>query len=363
MHARQLPSTRAPDPSSIRMRRRRRCRSKPTSTPKRCRGPTSLENKARIEGGEVKHGETGEVVAGGRSRRNGADRLAGCAVRGAVVQRPHDRDRRPDLHPGRRPPYAATTTVFFNTSPRIAPEGFTEPSIVSRVKDVDVKLPAGFYGNPLATLEKEGHPERCPQSAVHRGRPRRPGPARLLPSGHPGGRGERVPQRIHQASPKRSPSTTCSRRPGSRPSSASSTRTSRSASMPTSSTKTPTGANTGSASMSSDVNEAYDVWGVQLTLWGEPASPSHTAERFKNLFETRRRTGRARSAVPDQPGRLRGRGRSARTGRRRRKPRPGHERAGRQLGAAGGLRPRGTARAPRPELEGSPGHLAAGHRL
>ena len=37
--------------------------------------------------------------------------------------------------------------------------------------------------------------------------------------------------------------------------------------------------------VSSDVNEAYDVFGVQLTLWGEPASPSHTAERFKNLFE------------------------------------------------------------------------------
>ena len=37
--------------------------------------------------------------------------------------------------------------------------------------------------------------------------------------------------------------------------------------------------------MSSDVNEAFDVFGVQVTLWGEPASPSHTAERFKNLFE------------------------------------------------------------------------------
>ena len=37
--------------------------------------------------------------------------------------------------------------------------------------------------------------------------------------------------------------------------------------------------------MSSDVNEAFDVFGVQITLWGEPASPSHNAERFKNLFE------------------------------------------------------------------------------
>jgi hypothetical protein len=247
-------------------------------------GASSLESKARIEGGEIKHGESGETVAGSEAPETAPISSQDAAFGAqAFSARTTGTDGQTYTQAGGHP-YAATTTVFFNSSPRTSPEGFTEPSIVSRVKDVDVKLPAGFYGNPLATLEKEGHPERCAQSQFTEGVPGGPVPHGSCPpatqvgevsvflkeftnqpetvalynlqppAGVPAEFGflySNVPIRldahvVHEAA---------------------------------------NGGEYRVSVVSSDVNEAYDVFGVQLTLWGEPSSPSHDAERFKNLLE------------------------------------------------------------------------------
>ncbi len=247
-------------------------------------GATSLEDKARIEGGEVKHGETGEAVAGTEAADTAPiasqDAPFGVQIFGASTTGP---DGQTYTQAGGHP-YAATTSVFFNTSPRTSPEGFTEPSVVSRAKDVDVKLPAGFYGNPLATLGKEGHAQRCPQSEFTEGVPGGPVPEGSCP---PATQVGEVSVFLKEFSDEPETVALYNLQPP--------------AGVPAEfgfiysnlpirldAHVVHEAANGGEYRVSvasSDVNEAYDVYGVQVTLWGEPASPSHNAERFKDLFE------------------------------------------------------------------------------
>ncbi len=155
---------------------------------------------------------------------------------------------------------------------------------MSRAKDVDVKLPAGFYGNPLATLEKEGHPERCPQSQFTEGVPGGPVPHGSCP---PATQVGEVSVFLKEFTKQPETVALYNLQPP--------------AGVPAEfgfiysnlpirldAHVVHEDANGGEyrvSVVSSDINEAYDVFGVQLTLWGEPASSSHNAERFKNLFE------------------------------------------------------------------------------
>ena len=247
-------------------------------------GATSLENKARIEGGEVKHGETGGAVPDDETAEVASispdDAPFGVQT---LIARSTGEDGQTYTQAGGHP-YAATTTLFFNTSPRVSPEGFTEPSIISRVKDVDVKLPAGFYGNPLATLNAEGHPERCSQAQFTEGLPGGPVPnASCPPATQVGTVGVFLKEFSKQ------PETVALynlQPPAGAP-----------AEFGFIYSDVPIrldahvlheDANGGEYRVSvdsSDVNEAYDVFGIQVTLWGETADPSHTPERFKNMIE------------------------------------------------------------------------------
>ncbi len=244
-------------------------------------GVTSLENHARIGGGEV--GAGGGVEAGEATET--APVSAEPAPFG--LQLFNARTTGPDAQTYTQAgghPYAATTTLFLNSSPRITPNGFTEPLIISRVKDVDVKLPAGFYGNPLATLNGEGHPERCSQAQFTEGLPGGPAPNASCP---PSTQVGEISVFLKEFSKQPETVALYNLQPP--------------AGVPAEfgfifadvpirldAQVVHEDANGGEyrvSVLSSDVNEAYDVFGVQLTLWGEPSNPSHTPERFKNLFE------------------------------------------------------------------------------
>jgi hypothetical protein len=244
-------------------------------------GATSLENTAHIEGGEVEGGGGVE----GAQVSEAAPIASGAAPFG--LQLFNARTTGPDAQTYTQAgghPYAATTTLFFNTAPRPSPNGFTEPSIISRVKDVDVKLPAGFYGNPLATLNSEGHPERCSQAQFTEGLPGGPAPNASCPAATQVGT---VSVFLKEFAKQPETVALYNLQPP--------------AGVPAEfgfiysdvpirldAHVVHEDANGGEyrvSVVSSDVNEAYDVFGIQLTLWGEPSDPSHTAERLKNLFE------------------------------------------------------------------------------
>ena len=244
-------------------------------------GTKSIEVKAHIEGGGVEPAEVSETAPI-------SSQPAPFGVQ-SFVARTTGTDGQNYTQAGGRP-YAATTSVFFNTDLRTLPEGFTEPAVVSRVKDVDVKLPAGFYGNPLATLEKEGHPERCPQSRFTEGVPGGPVPHGSCPAATQVGE---VSVFLKEFTKQPETVALYNLQPP--------------AGVPAEfgfiysnlpirldAHVVHEDANGGEyrvSVVSSDVNEAFDVFGVQVTLWGEPASPSHNPERFKNLFERRAEPG------------------------------------------------------------------------
>ena len=246
-------------------------------------GASSIEIKAHVEGGGVEGAEVSETAPISSQQTPFGVQSFSARTTGT--------DGQNYTQAGGRP-YAATTSIFFNSNLRLLPEGFTEPAVVSRVKDVDVKLPAGFYGNPLATLEKEGHPERCPQSQFTEGVPG--GPV-LHGSCPPATQVGTVSVFIHEFTKQPETVALYNLQPP--------------AGVPAEFgfvySNLPIrldahivheDANGGEyrvSVVSSDVNEAFDVFGVQITLWGEPASPSHNAERFKNLFE--------KSAAPGGP--------------------------------------------------------------
>ncbi len=252
-------------------------------------GVTSLENHAHIEGGEVGAGGGVEGAETSESAPISSEAAPfGLQLFNATTTGP---DAQTYTQAGGHP-YAATTTLFFNTSPRVSPEGFTEPSIISRVKDADVKLPAGFYGNPLATLNSEGHPERCSQAQFTEGLPGGPVPSASCPAATQVGAVSVFLKEF-----------------GKQPETVALYNLQPPAGVPAEfgfiysdvpirldAHVVHEDANGGEyrvSVVSSDVNEAYDVFGIQVTLWGESADPSHTPERFKNLFE--------RGAAPGGP--------------------------------------------------------------
>ncbi|HUB35365.1 MAG TPA: hypothetical protein VL972_00940 [Solirubrobacteraceae bacterium] len=174
-------------------------------------------------------------------------------------------------------PYAATTSFFFNTVPTYnAAEHSYEVLPAGNVKDVSVKLPAGFVGNPQAA-------ERCTQAEFTSGLKGGPKPGSgsckpqaqvgeaaiyfhefganpepvavydlVPPAGVPAEFGfifDNVPIRL-DAHVVREGGPDGEYRVG---------------------------------VLSADVNEIYGIFGVTLSLWGVPGESSHDAERFKSL--------------------------------------------------------------------------------
>ena len=176
-------------------------------------------------------------------------------------------------------PYAATTSFFFNTVPTFDKgEQATLPDPPGNVKDVNVKLPAGFIGNPQAakrcsqaefTSGQPGGPEQgvgaCPaesqvgSAAVYYhnfgGEPQKVAVYNLVPpAGVPAEFGfifDNVSIRL-DAHVVREPGRHGEYRV---------------------------------TVLSADVNEIYPIYGVTLSLWGIPGESSHNAERFETKFK------------------------------------------------------------------------------
>jgi hypothetical protein len=173
-------------------------------------------------------------------------------------------------------PYDALTSFFFNTDERPVFESTEEKiqvNVADNVKDTEIILPAGFLGNPTATEQCtqarfvagiKGGPEfgvgSCPPNS-------QVGTATLIikntvqppetvafynlvpPPGVPAEFGlifKNVPVRIDGHLIR----------------------------LPNGEYRV--------AVMSPDINEAYNVVGLSIFLWGTPADASHTPERFKN---------------------------------------------------------------------------------
>jgi hypothetical protein len=238
-------------------------------------GASSIENQARIEGGGAPPVSSTDTAPIGSAPASFGPQLFAAASTGEAGET--------DTQAGGHP-YAATTSLFFTTVPRVNAEGATEAALSARPKDVAVKLPAGFYGNPQATLNGEGKPERCPQSVFTEGLPGGPVPGGSCPPSTQVGvvsvfLGEFVNQPETVAVYNLQP-------PAGVPAEFGFVY----ANVPVrlDAHVVHEAANGGEyrvSVLSADVNEAFDVFGVQLTLWGVPANPSHTAERFKNLSE------------------------------------------------------------------------------
>ncbi len=180
-------------------------------------------------------------------------------------------------------PYAATTSFFLNTilgantADLSSPLGQSSILVPANIKDADVKLPAGFVGNPQAL-------PRCPQAVFTEGTIGGPvlngscppeaqvGGATVYfrtfegaekvavynlqpPAGVPAEFGfifDNVPIRldahvIREAGANGEYRVTV---------------------------------------LSADINEGLNILGVRLSLWGVPADASHNAERYKNKSET-----------------------------------------------------------------------------
>ena len=167
-------------------------------------------------------------------------------------------------------PYAATTSFFFNT--RLNKAG--QIVVPGNVKDADVKLPEGFVGNPQSV-------PRCTQSEFTQGLPGGPAPNKSCKGSSQVGTAvvyfkefgsntgaktvgvynlapaNNVPAEfgfIFSGVPVRIDAHVI-REPGS-------------------------DGTYRVTVLSPDINQAYKIYGVTLTLWGTPANASHTPERF-----------------------------------------------------------------------------------
>ncbi len=181
-------------------------------------------------------------------------------------------------------PYAATTSFFANTVlGEDRKERFPEIRLPGELKDADVTLPAGFIGNPLAVA-------RCSQAEFTEGTIGGPvpngackpesqvgsvsvyfkepeGPENVAlydlepPPGVPAEFGfifDNVPVRLDAHLVRKGEYRV--------------------------------------TVLSADVNEGYNILGIVLTLWGDPAEPSHMPERFVN-----KSTRGAGDSEPEKP--------------------------------------------------------------
>jgi hypothetical protein len=172
-------------------------------------------------------------------------------------------------------PYAATTNLFFNT---VAGQGLDTGRAVlpANLKDADVKLPAGFIGNPQVG-------QRCSQSVFTEGIKGGPLPGGSCPPESQVGSATIYIQKFGEppetvavynlAPPPGVPAefgfifknvpirldAHLIREPGRE-------------------------GEYRVTVLSADVNEAFNIFGIEFTLWGDPAEASHTPERFKSLF-------------------------------------------------------------------------------
>jgi hypothetical protein len=184
-------------------------------------------------------------------------------------------------------PYAATTGFFFDS---VAGQGSESGEIVlaGNLKDALVKVPAGFIGNPQVG-------QRCPQAVFTEGIIGGPIPGGSCPAESQVGIADVYfkafgvapePVAVYNLQPppgvpaefgfifKNVPirlDAHLVREPGEH-------------------------GEYRVAVLSADVNEAYNIFGVALTLWGVPADATHDAERFETLFKK----GVA-STSPDEP--------------------------------------------------------------
>jgi hypothetical protein len=235
----------------------------------RLQGETSLENTASVEGGGA-----AEVVVHESAQIDSTPAPFGLQVFSASTS---GEGGEAFTQAGGHP-YAATTGLFFNTVPRVEPASkATEVAVSGRVKDADVKLPAGFLGNPLAT-------ERCSQADFTKGVTGGPDPGGSCPPDSQVGTAEVYlgdflsppePVGVYDLVPppgvpaefgfifKDVPVRLDARVVH----------------------ETGDGGEYRVTVLSADINEAYNLYGVQLTLWGVPGGASHTPERFKSLFE------------------------------------------------------------------------------
>jgi hypothetical protein len=196
-------------------------------------------------------------------------------------------------------PYAATTTFFFNTSNRYQPaEDAFEVLTPGNLKDADVILPEGFIGNPAGPFvgdPRVGRP-RCSQPEFLIGAKGEPGEGKLgCPADTQVGS---VTLFVNEFT--RAPTT-----------------------VPIYNLDPPAGvpaefgflfANTPVrldahvrringkyrvTVLSPDINEAFNISGVALTLWGVPAESSHDPER--NKTENHGEKGAQNEESPQRP--------------------------------------------------------------
>jgi len=195
-------------------------------------------------------------------------------------------------------PYAATTTFFFNTVNKYAPwEQEWEVLTPGNLKDANVILPEGFIGNPAGPFVKGVGRQRCAQPEFLLGAKGEPGEQTHLgcPAGTQVGTAT-----LFINSFTREPTV-----------------------VPVYNLSPPAGvpaefgflfANTPVrldahvrringkyrlTVLSPDINEAFNISGLSLTLWGTPAEASHDAER--NKTENHAEKGAKNEETPVRP--------------------------------------------------------------
>jgi hypothetical protein len=170
-------------------------------------------------------------------------------------------------------PFAATTSFFFNT--KLNSEG--EVVVPGNVKDANVQLPEGFVGNPQAT-------PRCLQSEFTQGLPG--GPRANLtckPSAQVG-----TAVVFFKKFGTRTSSETVAvynlKSPDNVPAEFGFIFANVPVRIDAHVIREPGANGTYRVTvLSPDINLAYKIYGVTLTLWGVPANASHTPERFSEL--------------------------------------------------------------------------------
>jgi uncharacterized repeat protein (TIGR01451 family) len=176
-------------------------------------------------------------------------------------------------------PYAATTSFYFNT----ITSGNGEVTLPGNLKDTEVVLPEGFIGNPQAVVGAGANEHLCSQKEFTEGLPGGPNGtgATCKPAAQVGSAlvylkafaGEQaIPKRVGVYDLQPPPGVPAEfgfifanvpvridahviREPGAN-------------------------GTYRVTVLSPDINEAYKLFGVSLTLWGVPSSESHKAERF-----------------------------------------------------------------------------------
>jgi hypothetical protein len=193
-------------------------------------------------------------------------------------------------------PYAATTNFFFNS--QLRSRGEAEPAetvLLGTPKDANVSLPPGFIGNPLTT-------KRCTQAEFLQGTVGGPHPGASCPPESQVGSAAIHLNLFDNPTPNKAAVYNLVPPPGvpaefgflilAKVPVRIDARVVREPDQPGKEGKYKV------TVISPNINEAFDIFGITLSLWGIPAEPSHNAERFKNLNEHERG---AEDPEPEKP--------------------------------------------------------------